>query len=40
MADYLTQVAGLEEHLAKFDNLTGMHMTYVDVAIYIELDTV
>ena len=40
MAEYLTQVAGLEEHLAKYDNLTGMQMTYVDVAMYIELDTV
>ena len=36
----MTQIAGLEEHLKKHEFVTGKLLTYTDIVIFIEIDTI
>ena len=40
ISEYVTHIGGLEEHLAKHEFITGKYMTYVDIAMFIEIDTI
>ena len=40
ISDYVTQIAGLEEHLAKHEFVTGKYMTYIDIVLFMEIDTI